>query len=80
MLPLQLALRLFLTDRLHDPVVDVAEHVGVNAMVRSISVHADRQAGRVEQLEIRASRRQRNDRVGNAVPDEDAELANLRQP
>src|SRR5262245_8645257 len=64
--------RLLLVAALDDPAVDIAKHVGVEAMVGWIGVHLDRHAGAVEQTEIVPRERERQERVGDAVPDEHA--------
>src|SRR5437588_7100101 len=48
-------------DVLHDPAIDVPQHVGVDAMSGRIGVHADGQASGVEQTMIATGHCQGND-------------------
>src|SRR5207248_2280903 len=63
----------------HDPAIDVAEHVGMQAVGRRIGVKADVKSGGVKQAKIAACRGEGNHRVGDAVADERPKLPYLGQ-
>ena len=72
-------LAFFFVDRLHDPTIDVAEHVEMDAVIDRIGMHANRKSGGVQQTEVLTSHFERHNGIGNAVTDEDAETTNFRQ-
>src|SRR5438094_956560 len=64
---------------IHNPAIDVAEHVGVQAVSGRVAVEANVESSRVEETEIAARRGKRNHRIGNAVTDERPQLTDVGQ-
>jgi len=64
---------------LHDPAINVAEHIRVEAVRGGIGVHPNVKPGGVKSPVVLSGRRQGHEDVGNAVADQDSQLAQLGQ-
>ena len=68
-----------LTAHVNDPAIDVAEHVGVETVRGGIGVQAHRKTRSVKETEVALGVGKRDNGVGNAVADQDAQLTHFGQ-